>query len=79
MLMVDVGTADAGNLSTSEVVPELLVEKAVVLPSLGVNRLSLFWQDSPSLCVFGRMHVSFLESLSPAYICLTDNWKLDSY
>ena len=71
--------ADAGNLSTNEVFAELSVENAVCLPSLWVKRLSLLWQDSGSLCVFGRIHVSFLESLSPAYICLTDSWKLDSY
>ena len=62
-----------GNFSANEVLPEKSVENAVVLPSLVVKRLSLFWQEPPSFDVLGRIHVSFFESLSPAYICLTDS------
>merc|ERR1712186_82710 len=65
--------ADAGNLSTNEVLPELSVEIAVCLPSLWAKRLSLLWQEPASFSVLGRMQVSFRESLSPAYICLTDS------
>ena len=51
---------------------------AVFLLSLWVHLLSLRLELPLSLCVFGNMQVSFLESLSPAYICLTDSLKFDS-